>query len=395
MIWLKLGVFPEMSVEKARNEAQRMLGEFAADTNPAEARKAKREKEKAASLTVTFKTAWDDYVATMSPRWSEAHKRGHLQMTEAKKGNAPLSPFLDLKLSDVSAQTVCDWIDQNRKIRPTFTNVAYRKLRAFLNWCEQDGGRKESEESKYKGLVDLSICAKRIAREVPKSKPKTGSLEREQLKRWFAEVGKLSNPVVSAYLQILLLIGSRREELAKLTWDELDLKWGRMTIGDKVEGFRTIPVTPYVSTLLSELKAINETPPPKTRILHGKRIENDLDNWKPSPWVFFSKTAEDGRMVEPRKGHDRALKAAGLPQLTLHDLRRSFSNLSEWVETPIGVVAQIMGHKPSATAEKHYKQRPLDLLRMWHTKIEAWILEQAGIEQQIYIPSCHLQRAIS
>ena len=40
-----------------------------------------------------------------------------------------------------------------------------------------------------------------------------------------------------------------------------------------------------------------------------------------------------------------------------------------------------MGHKPSALAEKHYRRRPLDLLRMWHTKIEGWILEQAGIEQ--------------
>ena len=38
-----------------------------------------------------------------------------------------------------------------------------------------------------------------------------------------------------------------------------------------------------------------------------------------------------------------------------------------------------MGHKPSALAEKHYRRRPLDLLRMWHTRIEAWILEQAGI----------------
>ena len=47
----------------------------------------------------------------------------------------------------------------------------------------------------------------------------------------------------------------------------------------------------------------------------------------------------------------------------------------------MGVVAQIQGHKPSATAEKHYRVRPLDLLRMWHTRIEAWILEQAGIEQ--------------
>jgi hypothetical protein len=40
-----------------------------------------------------------------------------------------------------------------------------------------------------------------------------------------------------------------------------------------------------------------------------------------------------------------------------------------------------MGHKPSAIAEKHYRRRPLDLLRVWHTKIEGWILEQAGIEQ--------------
>ena len=65
--------------------------------------------------------------------------------------------------------------------------------------------------------------------------------------------------------------------------------------------------------------------------------------------------------------------------LTLHGLRRSFSSLTEWLETPAGVVAQIQGHKPSATSEKHYKVRPLELLRVHHEKIEAWILEQAGI----------------
>lgn len=43
------------------------------------------------------------------------------------------------------------------------------------------------------------------------------------------------------------------------------------------------------------------------------------------------------------------------------------------------MVAQIQGHKPSATAEKHYTVRPLELVRVHHEKIEAWILEQAGI----------------
>ena len=54
--------------------------------------------------------------------------------------------------------------------------------------------------------------------------------------------------------------------------------------------------------------------------------------------------------------------------------------LSEWVEVPAGIVAQIMGHKPSTIAEKHYIQRELDLLHLWRIKIEAWILEQAGID---------------
>ena len=82
---------------------------------------------------------------------------------------------------------------------------------------------------------------------------------------------------------------------------------------------------------------------------------------------------------EPRIQHVKAL-AAALPALSLHGLRRFFGTLSEWVEVPAGIVAQIMGHKPSAIAEKHYIQRELDLLHLWHVKIEAWILEQVGIE---------------
>ena len=60
-------------------------------------------------------------------------------------------------------------------------------------------------------------------------------------------------------------------------------------------------------------------------------------------------------------------------------MRRSFTSLTEWLDMPAGVVAQIMGHKPSATAEKHYTVRPLELLALHHNKIEAWVLEQAGI----------------
>ena len=63
----------------------------------------------------------------------------------------------------------------------------------------------------------------------------------------------------------------------------------------------------------------------------------------------------------------------------LSSKRLSKVRLTEWLEVPVGVVAQIQGHKPSATAEKHYTVRPLELLRLHHERIEAWVLEQAGI----------------
>jgi integrase len=143
-------------------------------------------------------------------------------------------------------------------------------------------------------------------------------------------------------------------------------QWRGLHIADKIdtEG-RAVPLTPYVARLLSGLPRRNE-------------------------WVFSTTshtTAPDGsgrkngwHITEPRIAHVKALTAAGLPHVTLHGLRRSFGTLAEWVEVPVGIVAQIQGHKPSALAEKHYRRRPLDLLRMWHTKIEEWILFQAGIE---------------
>lgn len=139
-----------------------------------------------------------------------------------------------------------------------------------------------------------------------------------------------------------------------------------MTIRDKVEGERTIPLTPYVASLLAPL-------PRRMMVVNEKEVSN--------PYVFSSPTAASGRLQEPRIPHNRALQVTGIEGLTLHGLRRSFGTLAEWVECPAGVVAQIMGHKPSATAEKYYRRRPLDLLRMWHVKIEGWILKQAGIEQ--------------
>ena len=78
--------------------------------------------------------------------------------------------------------------------------------------------------------------------------------------------------------------------------------------------------------------------------------------------------------------------------MTLHGLRRSFASLCEWIEMPAGIAAQIQGHAPQGVREQNYIRPPLDLLRMWHVKIEAWILEQAGV---VFVPTQAGLRVVS
>lgn len=330
---------------------------------------------------LTLGDAWSVYCEARHSKWGDRNFRDHqkLMLPARTKGEkmleaGVLASLAALPLSEITAAKVAAWLDTETTKRPTQAALGYRLLRAFLNWA--------ADRPEYADIAAPDACTRKVSKEhLPKSKAKDDALQREQLRPWFNAVRRIPNNTISAYLQILLLAGCRREELGTLQWKNVDFAWNSLTIRDKVEGERTIPMTPYVRRLLLELKALNETKPAPTRILRGKRILNDLDDWQPSPWVFSSKTAEGGRMVEPSIAHRKAVAAAGLPPVSLHGLRRSFGSLSEWCEVPVGIVAQIQGHKPSATAEKHYRVRPLDLLRMWHSRIEHWILEQAGIEQ--------------
>jgi integrase len=381
------------NLDDARTEARRLQTLVDQGTDPRQekaeriaATEAKREQERRIEEPALL--AWEVYLDARAARWSPRTLLDHQRLSDPggrpktrgrKKGEGDttqpgiLLPLLALPLSKIDAATVRAFLKGEADTRPTQAQNAFVRLRAFLNWC--------AEQPEYQEQIHADACAGRIARdELPKRQAKDDCLQREQLPLWFEAVRALP-PVPSAYLQTLLLGGMRREELAGLRWEDVDFRWRSLRIADKVEGERVIPLTPHVAALLHDLKRRNDTPPPASRILHGKRIENDLAGWEPSPWVFSSKTAASGRLQEPRAAHNRALAAAGLPPLSLHGLRRSFGTLAEWVECPAGIVAQIMGHKPSALAEKHYRRRPLDLLRLWHERIEAWLLNEAGIEQ--------------
>ncbi|HDS5592557.1 TPA: integrase family protein [Enterobacter hormaechei subsp. xiangfangensis] len=375
---MTIGNINDWQLAEARAEARRLqtLIDTGIDPRAAKAERiATQESQQAESRKskVLFSTAWEDYIqelktgisAKTKRPYSERYITDHLNLSSRGGDNkrrgkgstkaGPLATFLDLSLSELTTDNIAGWLTKERQNRPTVTAHAYRLLRAFVKWLNY--------QEKYKGIVSIDLAQDyNVKKMVPKSVAREDDcLQKEQLNAWFTAVKQLTNPIASTYLQVLLLTGARREEIASLRWLDIDFSWKTMSIKDKVEGKRTIPLTPYVATLLLQLQKAPES------------------NATSPNWVFPS-NSKSGNIREPRTAHNKALTLANLPHISVHGLRRSFGTLSEWVEVPAGITAQIMGHKPSAVAEKHYRRRSIDLLRTWHEKIEAWILNEASVK---------------
>ncbi|MDO8699192.1 MAG: integrase family protein [Rhodoferax sp.] len=318
---------------------------------------AKVEADKVAAVTVG--DVWPRYLAEGKPKRRDAFKPRYLADLKAmaapggekkKRGEGmtrpgPLYPLMALTLSQVNEDTLKSWFDREAKAGKHQAARALMMFRGFLRWC--------SARPEYRSMIDRDAGkAAAIVESLPQVTKRTDCLEAAQLPGWFVGADKLGNRTIATYLKGLLITGARREELAGLKWADVDFRWNRLTLADKVEATRVIPLTPYLAQQLATLPRINE--------------------------FVFASNAKGGRITEPRASHAKVMMDAGITTLTIHGLRRSFSLLGEAAGAPAGAIAQVMGHKPSATAEG-YRPRSVDALRPFLAQIEAHILEQAGI----------------
>ena len=361
-IQMVIGSPTNWTIEEARARARKLAVLVDRGIDPREELKRQRQEAEAArtrreAAEVCALEVWHAYCHERRDVWGERHYLDHLRL--AAPGGEPrkrhkgvtqpgvLYALLNQPLARLTPEAVEAWAARNAH-RPTQARLGLRLLKAFLNWC------RTRPDFAQVLPAENPACSRKARETLGTPKAKNDCLQREQLQPWFEKV-RQQHPVVAAYLQTLLLTGARPGEVLALTWDDVDFQWRTLTFRDKVEGERTIPLTPYVARLLAALPRRNR-------------------------WVFASDRT-DAPINRPSHAMERVCRLAGIPHVSLHGLRRSFGTLSEWVEAPVGVVAQLMGHRPSATAERHYRARPIDLLRKWHTGIEGWILEQAGIEQ--------------
>ena len=309
----------------------------------------KQEKRK----TIKFKDVWFEYLKARQPNWRPRSYQDHIELSrggyDPEKNSVytsqPIFQLFEYKLSELTADVLCDWLDHN-DFRPTTSAKAYRLTRAFLNWCE--------EHEDYENLVPpKSYNSKKVKDKVPSPKAKNDCLMKQHLKPWFEEVNKLTNRKIAIFLICSLITGCRKNELLSLKWTDVDFRWKTAKVRDKIEDEgRLIPLTAYVESLLLELKKNSD-----------------------SKFIFSSKGAECGHIVNPYDSLEKICIKLNI-ELTPHGLRRSYKTLAIWAKINEGSLAQISGHKPSALVERHYIVRPMDMLRETLQEYEDWILQQ-------------------
>jgi integrase len=327
------------------------------------AEKAKVAEQQQRSIRVV--DVWPQYLNEGKPRRKEAWKPRYLaDLRKAvaaggepkRRGGGvtkpgPLFSLMDKRLMDIDQDMMRDWFTLERQRGPTQAARALAMFAGFLSWC--------STKRQYRGLVHADAAqASKLQDILPAKTFRTDALEVSQLPAWFAAVQQLPNKTAATYLIALVLTGARREEMAALKWGpNVDFRWDRLTLADKVGSTRTIPLTPFLKRLFERLQVVEG-----------------------NPFVFATPGTQDRRLTEPRSAHSTVLKASGIGHCTIHGLRRTFALLAETAGAPAGAIAQVMGHRPSAVSEK-YKPRPIDMLRLHLVKVESFILETSGVRQ--------------
>ena len=360
-----IGDVKAWSIELARTEDRRLAVVLDKGQDPREIERQQQaakaaEKAAATAKALTVGEVWPLYLENGKPKRRDAWKpryRADLKAMAAQGGEpkkrgegvtrqGPLYPLLALPLAGVNEDALKIWYDREAVASKHQAARALMMFRGFLRWC--------AARPEYRSLTDRDAGkAAAIVESLPSNIRRTDALEAAQVPGWWSGVEQLSNRTASVYLRALLLTGARREELAALTWECVDFQWRKLTIADKVDNTRTIPLSPYMARLLATLPRVG-------------------------PYVFAS-TGKAGRITDTRASHAKALQSAAIDGLTIHGLRRSFSLLGEAAGAPAGAIAQVMGHKPSATAEG-YRPRSVDALRPFLEQIEAHILSLAGVQ---------------
>jgi len=329
-----IGKFPDMSIEKAREEAARLSGLIAQKINPnTDARALKTE--------TTLQELFDNFLKHRRNRrgafLSEKTKRSYqsdFKLYLSKWGKRKLSQFKDTDFGKLHADI--------GKSHPATANRVIRVASSLFGYA--------AEKKLFKGTNPVQGI-----RQFPETK-RDRFLQSDELPAFFSSLAEEPNDTLRDYFLLSLLTGARRSNVQEMQWSQINL--------DRAEW--RIPTT--------------KNGEPQTVTLSPEAVEILRSRQGCDPVWVFPGTGATGHIVEPKKAWARVLERAGIDNLRIHDLRRTLGSWQAKTGASLVIVGKSLNHKsPSTTAI--YARLDLDPVRESVERATGAMLAAGGLKE--------------
>ncbi|MFT3741118.1 MAG: integrase family protein [Gammaproteobacteria bacterium] len=338
---ITLGHYPALTVEMARKEAFKQLGEIATGIDPIAKKVAKKVQ------VITLKEFFNDYLNTkksLKNRTLYDYKRV-MQVSFIKWLNKPIKIFTKDLIEKLHAEL-------GKEHGEAYANLSMRILRALFNYAIN-----KYEDSKGQPFIMHNPVSRLSqSRAWYRVKRRQTYIKPHQLPAWYQAVISLENGILRDLFLFTLFTGLRRQEVSTLKWENVDLKDKVFEVQEtKNHQDHRLPLSDFTVDLLKKRKceAINE-------------------------YVFPGNGAA-GHVVEPRKQVAHVIKGSGV-EFTMHDLRRTFITIAESLDISAYAMKRLLNHKASGDVTAGYIIIDIERLRKPMQQISDCILQYIGIQ---------------
>jgi integrase len=318
------------TVEKARNEARRILGEVAKGTDPS----LLRSKMKAAPTLATFARRYLEEVSDTHKKASTA--RGDKQLLDRR-----ILPRLGFRMvAEIDRGDVAR-LHAGMKGTPILANRALALLSHMLNYAVDKGERADGpnpcrkvkrypEHARERFLSEAELAALGAAIEEaetvgipwhPNPDKKTKHAPKEHNRRIKIDA------YIAAALRLLLFTGARLREILHLRWDNVDFDRGVLFLPDSKTGKKTIVLNAPALEVLNGLERIG------TYVIASERLTKPRADLK-RPWALVN-------------------RHAGLEGLRLHDLRHTYASFGAGGGLGLPIIGKLLGHIQARTTQRY------------------------------------------
>lgn len=163
----------------------------------------------------------------------------------------------------------------------------------------------------------------------------------DEVRRFFVALAEDPNEMFRNYILLSLFIGQRRSNMLSMRWSNVDLKLGVVLFPDSKNGDpQRIPLITQAIEVLSDMRR------------HAK-----------DDWVFSSNAgSKSGHVEDFHRPWYALLKRAGIEDMRIHDLRRTFGSYQAITGASLHIIGKALGDKTSA-ATRVYSRLTMDPIR--------------------------------